>query len=69
MAEALRLGLEAEFLVRLERDVIEVEIVVRRDRVEAQVRAELSLVVRRVDLAGLDLSIVADGNGRDGSAA
>ena len=47
VAEALALGLEAELLVRLERRVVERDVVVGRDRVEPEVGAAPELAAGR----------------------
>src|SRR5205814_3146582 len=55
VAEGFLFRFEAEFLVRGERYVIRVQIIVRRNRIKPQVRAGGPLLRRRARLAGLNL--------------
>src|SRR5437867_456886 len=55
MPEALRFGFEAKILVRVQRDVVGVEIVVRRDRIETEICTSHSLVRSRIQLAALNV--------------
>src|SRR5438105_4396549 len=51
MLEILRFRFDAELLVRLERCVVEVDVVIWRDGVETQLRAEFSFALAWIDLA------------------
>ena len=53
--KALGLGLDAKGLVGFQRAVVEIDVVVERDGIKAQVRAERPLVRSALDLAALDV--------------